>query len=548
MLAKHLRQRRDRRDAWRIPQVQEIVKGRCPAFAPDLTASRQRLEIDNPWFGGRLILAAGRQQQEECSGRHCEHPACSSTAHRASSYFPAAGTLGFQACSIFMARPLLLVFLLCGTVFAQDAYPIVDTGQIRAYDARREVKYPTADEAFFGQDAHYAGNEPAYKDLGNGTVRDLVTGLVWVKNPGEKVTWEQAVAGAKKCRVGEHKDWRLPTIKELYSLILFSGLDVDPQSSGGGTPFLDTKYFDFEYGNPKKGERIIDSQWTTATRYVADKKLVFGVNFADGRIKGYGLRSPRGRGDKLFFVRYVRGNPDYGKNDFADNKDGTITDRATGLTWTKADSGRGMTWKEALAFAEKLKLAGHDDWRLPNAKELQSIVDYSRVPAIDRVFDISSIKNEKGEKDHPFFWTGTTHASARGGAAAVYVAFGRSLGYMRERWVDIHGAGSQRSDPKEGDPKAFPQGRGPQGDAIRILNYVRCVRGGKADLRVKGPEIRKSIPPRGGFVERLDRNGDGKVSRDEFDGPPEHFGHFDRNGDGYITEDEAAQGPPPRRR
>jgi Ca2+-binding EF-hand superfamily protein len=49
-------------------------------------------------------------------------------------------------------------------------------------------------------------------------------------------------------------------------------------------------------------------------------------------------------------------------------------------------------------------------------------------------------------------------------------------------------------------------------------------------------------------VERLDRNGDGRVSRDEFDGPPEHFNHFDRNGDGYITGDEAAQGPPPRRR
>jgi Ca2+-binding EF-hand superfamily protein len=52
---------------------------------------------------------------------------------------------------------------------------------------------------------------------------------------------------------------------------------------------------------------------------------------------------------------------------------------------------------------------------------------------------------------------------------------------------------------------------------------------------------------RGGFVARLDRNGDGKVSRSEFDGPPEHFDHFDRDGDGYITEDEAARGPPPRR-
>ena len=380
----------------------------------------------------------------------------------------------------------MTLFLQVGAM-AQEKYPIVDTGQVRAYDARREIQYPKKGAAFFGQDAHYAGNEPAYKDLGDGTVRDLVTGLVWVKDPGEKMTWEQAVAGARKCRVGGHKDWRLPTIKELYSLILFSGLDVDPRSasSGQGVPFLNSEVFDFEYGDPKKGERVIDSQWTTSTRYVADKNLVFGVNFADGRIKGYGLRAPHGPGQKTFFVRYVRGNPAYGQNGFLDNKDGTITDRATGLTWMKADSGRGLNWQQALAFAEKLKLAGHDDWRLPNAKELQSIVDYTRLPAIDPVFEISTIKNEAGAKDHPFYWTGTTHASARGGAAAVYVAFGRSLGYMRERWVDIHGAGSQRSDPKEGDPSAFPQGRGPQGDAIRILNYVRCVRGGKADRRTR---------------------------------------------------------------
>ena len=48
------------------------------------------------------------------------------------------------------------------------------------------------------------------------------------------------------------------------------------------------------------------------------------------------------------------------------------------------------------------------------------------------------------------------------------------------------------------------------------------------------------------FIERLDTDGDGKVSQDEFDGPDEHFTKCDSNGDGYITEDEAPSGPPPR--
>jgi hypothetical protein len=46
------------------------------------------------------------------------------------------------------------------------------------------------------------------------------------------------------------------------------------------------------------------------------------------------------------------------------------------------------------------------------------------------------------------------------------------------RYVDVHGAGAQRSDPKAGNAASFPHGRGPQGDVIRINNLVRLVRGG----------------------------------------------------------------------
>jgi hypothetical protein len=47
---------------------------------------------------------------------------------------------------------------------------------------------------------------------------------------------------------------------------------------------------------------------------------------------------------------------------------------------------------------------------------------------------------------------------------------------MNSTWVDVHGASCQRSDPKDGDPADYPFGRGPQGDEVRIYNYVRCVR------------------------------------------------------------------------
>ncbi|GAF95222.1 unnamed protein product, partial [marine sediment metagenome] len=225
--------------------------------------------------------------------------------------------------------------------------------------------------------------------------------------------------------------------------------------------------------------------YCSSTEYVSTTMngdhTVFGVNFADGRIKGYGTTTPRG--EKKFYCAYVRGNPGYATNDFVDNGDETVTDLATGLTWQQGDDGVARNWQEALAYAEDLVLGGHSAWRLPNAKELQSIVDYTRSPAtsgsaaIDPVFDCTPIVAEDGSVDFGFYWTGTSHLDGpRAGASACYVAFGRAWGYMHGHWMDVHGAGCQRSDPKSGDPSAFPTGFGPQGDARRIYNMVRCVR------------------------------------------------------------------------
>lgn len=385
---------------------------------------------------------------------------------------------------------ILTALLAAGTAvnsFAADlSYPIVGTGQIECYDIFQTIAAPHPGQAFYGQDAQHPGNTPAYRDNGDGTVFDLVTGLTWVKARGEKMSWADAMAGAKACRVGGHDDWRMPTIKELYSLIQFTG---ECHATAGAKPFINTHYFDFVYGNPARGERMIDCQDWSSTEYISTtmngNATVFGVNFADGRIKGYPETDPPTRRPHKLYVRYVRGNLAYGNNDFHENGNGTITDSATGLMWSKTDSGKGMNWQQALAWVQSLNATnylGHNDWRLPNAKELQSLLDYSRIPAIDPMFQITKLTG--GE--YPFFWTSTTHLDGppgRTASPAVYVCFGRALGWMQfpPGWgeyqlMDVHGAGAQRSDPKVGDPKMYPHGRGPQGDVIRIYNFVRCVR------------------------------------------------------------------------
>ncbi|WP_343032206.1 DUF1566 domain-containing protein [Allochromatium palmeri] len=383
-----------------------------------------------------------------------------------------------------------------------DPYAIVDTGQSACYaDSGDAIACPAQGRTFSGQDAQHQGNTPNFADNGDGTILDRVTGLIWQQstdtngdgllNVADKLSYTQALSYCEDLSLAGQDDWRLPDIKTLYSLIDFRGRDpsgYEETDTSGLIPFIDTTYFDFAYGDTSAGERIIDAQYASSTLYVGGD-LLFGVNFADGRIKGYGL-SLFGR-EKTFPVLCVRGHEAYGYNDFVDHGDGTISDRATGLMWARDDSGSdvpsGLNWEQALAWVESQNTArylGYSDWRLPNVKELQGLVDYSRSPettasaAIDPRFNATAIINEAGQTDFPFYWSSTTHANwtENPGSAGAYVAFGRALGFIDGQWVDIHGAGAQRSDPKAGDPANFPAGRGPQGDAIRIYNTVRLVR------------------------------------------------------------------------
>ena len=114
-------------------------------------------------------------------------------------------------------------------------YPIVGTNQTKSYNNTAEISAPATGSAFYGQNAMYSGNAPKYVNNSDGTVTDMVTGLMWQQTPdrngdgtinsSDKVTYTQAVAGASSCNTGGNTDWRLPTIKELNSSIIFTVID-----------------------------------------------------------------------------------------------------------------------------------------------------------------------------------------------------------------------------------------------------------------------------------------------------------------------------------
>lgn len=391
--------------------------------------------------------------------------------------------------------------------YGQLSYKINATGQTICYDEKGKVlKNLSVGDKYYGQDANYlSGAKMSFKDNGDGTVTDQNTGLMWQQNPPmDGMTWAQAKEYCEKLEFGGYSDWRLPTLKELFSISDFEE----------GWPYLDTKFFKLSNGEVTK-----DEQYWADNKYVGETvegrdDAAFGVNHVTGHIKAYpagskmmnrgggqrpmqaggtqgsmppppqgggqgrpgGQGGGRPRGNPMAKqVRAVRGEI-YGENKFVDNGDGTISDTATGLMWAKSDNGKGVEWTEALPYAQSTTLAGYSDWRLPNVKELQSIVDYSRAPsskgveaAIDPIFKCTPFVNEAGDNDYGYYWTSTSVCFTKGRPFyfAWYVAFGRAV---NNQGADFHGAGAVRFDSKANN------GTKVEGEEERYYNFVRLVR------------------------------------------------------------------------
>ncbi|MFR9503260.1 MAG: DUF1566 domain-containing protein [Rikenellaceae bacterium] len=450
---------------------------------------------------------------------------------------------------------MVIVVIICSADCNKVSYQLNATGQVLCYDENGNViEPPTIGDLLFGQDANYlTGAEMSFKDNGDGTVSDLNTALMWQQTPPvEGMTWAQAQEYCENLELGGYSDWRLPTLKELFSISDFSA----------GWPYIDTAFFDLSSEHVSK-----DEQYWADNRYVGETvegrdDAAFGVNHVTGHIKAYpsgsnmtsrggsrpegapnsqgGERGERPQGEErgerpqggpnaqggerpqggergerpqggpnaqggerpqgeergertqggsnaqqgsrqmgnnpmAKQVRAVRGNL-YGENKFVDNGDGTISDVATGLMWSKDDNGEGIEWIDALPYAEGATLAGYSDWRLPNVKELQSIVDYSRAPsskgveaAIDPIFNSTPFVNEAGDDDYGYYWTGTSACFTKGRPFyfAWYVAFGRAV---NSEGKDFHGAGAVRFDSKSNNDITV------EGGEERYFNFVRLVR------------------------------------------------------------------------
>jgi hypothetical protein len=309
---------------------------------------------------------------------------------------------------------ILLILSVVVLSLAKDAsaFRLPDSDQRKCYQA--VAPYAEIPCAGTGQDGAYLLNPLSYTDNADGTVTDNNTGLMWQKcsvgknadascsGTASGYNWFQATgtysaisnpSSQNACaalNLGGHNDWRLPTNKELVTILDYA--------IGGGAPTINTTFFPNTLAWP----------YWTSTPWVGQDYAAWRVNFQFGDDATYYKQTG-------YYVRCVRGGQT--QQSLVDNGDGTVSDNRTGLIWQQGEPGA-MTWGSAVTYCEGLSLAGSTDWRLPNIKELESLVDEARSdPPIDTTKFPGAVVAR--------YWSSTTIAASP--QQAWDVAFG--IGY-----------------------------------------------------------------------------------------------------------------------
>lgn len=276
------------------------------------------------------------------------------------------------------------------------------TGLTKCYDTAG-TQIPCARTGQDGEiQAGVAWPNPRFVDNGDGTVTDRLTGLMWTKNANlysACITWYQAMDYVAGMNAGTyqnygHTDWRLPNINELESLMNADEGNTSAWLNNKGYINVQNRY----YWSSTTSACYPDFAWFLGM----SNGFVYDGNKSSDCFCVWPVRSGPcgGAGDAVSCLPKTGQTTSYHSGDdgalqkgvawpnprFTDNADGTVTDNLTGLIWTKnanLDLPGGRIWKEAFKYvagmnAETNQNYGHADWRLPNRKELRSLIDYSQ--------------------------------------------------------------------------------------------------------------------------------------------------------------------------
>ncbi len=264
--------------------------------------------------------------------------------------------------------------------------PVPQTGQTHVHrtgdDGSHRVGIPWPTPRFISHD--------------DGTVTDLLTGLMWTRdaNPGGNRNWNAAVDYCRNLVFSEYDDWRLPNAHEMVTLLVGATTPRYVGPHGGVFSNVQNSYWQSTV-RPDGGAYFYFDNAGPFTHAGAGAAAVLPVwPVRDGLDKAPAMVAQTGQTNvyRAGADGDLRKGVAWPEPRFRNNQDGTVTDNLTGLMWmrnanhagsettpTTIDEippppvGGNMNWYIAIDYCNDLEWAGHTDWRLPNLLELLSL-------------------------------------------------------------------------------------------------------------------------------------------------------------------------------
>jgi hypothetical protein len=317
----------------------------------------------------------------------------------------------------------VLSLLISASVFAASVN-LPQTGQKKCYDSTGTER-TCAGTGEDGEIRAGAAWPDARFTVSGDCVTDNLTGLMWTKDANiafGKVAWETALSAIDLCG---YTDWRLPNVNELESLF-HAGINED---TCGGSSLCSSVAAWLNYMGFINVQSASAWYWTSTT-YQKDAPIyAWAIDLQFGGINdgGHKLTAPKyawmvrtnqttnvpanlwrtgqttsyATGDDVYYGKGIA----WPSPRFTVSGD-CVTDNLTGLMWAKdANIFGSVTWQTALEDAYGLTLCDYSDWRLPNRKELYSLIDHSQIaPALPSGHPFDNVVSISGK-----YWSSTTY-------------------------------------------------------------------------------------------------------------------------------------------
>ena len=270
------------------------------------------------------------------------------------------------------------------------------TGQTKSYDY-------LGDEENIKDDGFYKkGYTPSYtRDTTTQIVTDNVTTLMWQDDNDTQLDWVHANNYCNNATLGDFSDWRLPSMRELDTII--THYPTDPLNS--------------------EHKKLLDEVFKNRGRYLWSSYIYQGYQNTDKAwfydlLEGYYADGKGSRGSEKS-IRCVRGTlvqPSFNKN----ISTGIVKDSVNNLEWQDNGVFVNEKWQDAVERCDELSLGNKDDWRLPNINELNSIINRRNTPLVDVAFTTKpsfghSLWSATSRFNHPSYAYTVTYLSGASG-------------------------------------------------------------------------------------------------------------------------------------